>query len=75
MLKEKLYSSKESVLKITTGLDKDMQIEIGTCLRIFRHLVARKEVILDITQKIDLNKSAQSLVTVIMDKREKERIA
>jgi hypothetical protein len=75
LLKEKLYSSKESVLNITTGLDKDMQIEIGTCLRIFRHLVARKEVILDITQKIDLNKSAQSLVTVIMDKRQKERIA
>ncbi len=75
VLKEKLRSSKQSVLKVTNSLDTDMQIEIGTCLRLFRHLVARKEVLLDLTQKVNLNKSAQSLVTVVFDKERKEQIA
>ncbi|MCY7375357.1 MAG: TnsA endonuclease C-terminal domain-containing protein [Pyrinomonadaceae bacterium] len=52
-----------------------MQIEIGTCLRLFRHLVARKEILLDLTQKIDLNKSAQSLVTITFDRERKELVA
>ncbi len=75
LLKGKLRSSRQSVLEITTSLDNDMQIEIGTCLRVFRHLVARKEILLDLTQKVNLNKLAQSLVTVVFDERRKERIA
>lgn len=75
LLMEKLHSSKHSVLKVTNSLDTDMQIEIGTCLRVFRYLVARKKVLLDLTQKIDLNKSAQSLVTVVFNEIRKERRA
>lgn len=75
LLKAKLRSSKQSVLKVTNSLDTDMQIEIGTCLRVFRHLVARKEVALDLTQKVDLNKSAQSLITVVFNENREERTA
>jgi len=75
LFKGKLRSSKQSVLEITNVLDTDMQIEIGTCLRVFRHLVARKEILLDLTQNVNLNKSAQSFVTVVFDERRKERIA
>lgn len=75
LLKERLHLSKQSVLKITNSLDAEMQIEGGICLRVFRHLVARKEILLDLTQKIDLNKSAQSLVTIVFGRERKERRA
>ncbi len=75
LLKEKLRSTRQSVLEVTKNLDTDMQIELGTCLRVFRHLVARKEIILDLTQKTDLNRSAQSILTVVFDNEFKERTA
>lgn len=73
LLKEKLHSTSHSVLEVTSNLDKDLQIEIGTCLRIFRYLVARKEIQIDLTQKINLSKSAQSLITVAYNREYKER--
>ncbi len=72
-LKEKLHITQKSVLEITSNLDKDMQIEAGTCLRLFRHLVARKEIIIDMTQKINLSSSAKSSV-VVFDKHYKKQI-
>lgn len=74
-LKEKLRSSQQSVLQVMNSLDQDMRLETGTCLRIFNHLVAKKEILLDLTKKVNLNKSARSLVTVVSDKDYKERRA
>lgn len=74
-LKEKLRSSRQSVLEVTKSVDSDMRLNGGTCLRIFSHLVAKKEILLDLTKKVNLNKPAQSLVTVVSDREYKERRA
>lgn len=47
ILKSRLQESDVSINRITTALDKDMNIESGTSLYLFRHLIARKEIIMD----------------------------
>lgn len=75
LLKEKLRSTKQSVIEVSSTLDRDLHIEIGTCLRIFRNLVARKEIQIDLTQKFNLSRPAQSFINVVYDKEYKERKA
>ncbi len=50
ILKERLSSNKSKISAITTALDKDMNLEIGTCLSLFKHLVSRKEIVVDMFQ-------------------------
>ena len=47
ILKSRLQESDVSINRITTALDKDMNIESGISLYLFRHLIARKEIIMD----------------------------
>lgn len=47
-LKEKLLVENTTVTQITTALDKEMNLEAGTALYLFKHLVARKEIIVDL---------------------------
>lgn len=65
LLKEKLKISKKSIVEITTQLDSELQLVSGTTLKIFIHLVARKEILLDMNNKINLTKSAQSILSII----------
>ena len=50
ILKERLSNKKLKISTITTGLDKDMDLEVGTSLSLFKHLVARKEIVVDMFQ-------------------------
>ncbi|MBD2077003.1 TnsA endonuclease N-terminal domain-containing protein [Phormidium sp. FACHB-592] len=51
-LKIRLKTKNKAIHEITTALDKEMNIAgEGISLRIFRHLLARKEVIVDMKQK------------------------
>jgi TnsA endonuclease N terminal/TnsA endonuclease C terminal len=64
ILKERLSSKKFKISTITTTLDKDMGLEIGTSLSLFKHLVARKQIIVDMFQ----TKIVDSLVENIIKK-------
>ena len=72
-LKEKIHLSQRTALEVMNSLDQDMRLEAGTCLDIFSHLVARKEILLDLTKKINLNNPARSFITVVSNKDYKER--
>ncbi|MEM1168768.1 MAG: TnsA endonuclease C-terminal domain-containing protein [Cyanobacteria bacterium P01_H01_bin.35] len=62
ILKEKLSVSDTKVTDITTALDREMNLEIGTALYLFKHLVARKEIIVDMfNSKISSNLSTKSI--------------
>ncbi len=50
ILKERLSGKKFKISTITTTLDKDMSLEIGTSLSLFKHLVARREIVIDMFQ-------------------------
>ncbi len=70
-LKEKLSRDNTTVTKITASLDKEMNLETGTTLSLFKHLVARKEIILDIfNSKISSNLSTQCLQKIVWDSYE-----
>ncbi|MGF1987478.1 MAG: TnsA endonuclease C-terminal domain-containing protein [Nostoc sp. ZfuVER08] len=47
ILKFRLQESDASINRITTALDKEMNIEVGTSLYLFRHLIAQKEIIMN----------------------------
>ncbi|MFW9777160.1 TnsA endonuclease C-terminal domain-containing protein, partial [Brucella melitensis] len=47
ILKSRLQESDVSINRITTALDKNMNIESGTSIYLFRHLIAWKEIIMD----------------------------
>ncbi len=65
-LKEKLIQENTTVTKITTTLDREMNLETGTALSLFKHLVARKEIIVDMfNSKISSNLSTQSLQRIV----------
>ena len=53
-LKYKLYGNKSSIVPILSGFDSEMGMENGSSLYIFKHLLAIKEVVLDMRSKIDL---------------------
>lgn len=66
ILKLRLQESDATINRITTALDKDMNIESGTSLYLFKHLIARKEIILDISAtKISSSPSAREIKKII----------
>lgn len=67
ILKDRLRSSSATISKITTALDREMNLEIGTALSIFRHLVARKEIVLDMDKKIEVCQSAKNIIEIRLD--------
>jgi hypothetical protein len=46
-LKFRLQESDATINKVTTALDGEMNIESGTSLRLFKHLITRKEIVMD----------------------------
>lgn len=66
ILKHKLQQRHEiSIRQITSSLDKEMNLEIGTSLYVFRHLVARKEIIMDMEQKLDVSMPASTIERIL----------
>jgi hypothetical protein len=65
LLKDRLRISKKSIVEITARLDDELRLIPGTGLKIFIHLVARKEILLDMNNKINLTKSAQSILGIV----------
>lgn len=73
LLKERLQISRHSIAVTTTNLDQEMNYESGTCLRVFKHLLARKEVIMDMSRKINFTEPARSILEIVLDKEVKKR--
>lgn len=65
LLKDRLKISKKSIVEITSDFDNELRLIPGICLKVFLHLVARKEIILDMNQKISLSKSAQTILKIV----------
>ena len=65
LLKDRLKISKKSIVEITSDFDNELQLIQGTCLKVFLHLVAGKEIILDMNQKINLTKSARTILKIV----------
>ncbi|BAY35709.1 Tn7-like transposition protein A [Nostoc sp. NIES-2111] len=66
ILKSKLQESDSTINKITNCLDKEMNLEIGTSLYIFKHLLANKKIIMDMqTNAISSSISAREIQKII----------
>lgn len=65
LLKDRLKLSKKSIVETTSNFDNELRLVPGTFLKVFLHLVARKEIILDMSQKINLTKSAQTILKFV----------
>lgn len=66
ILKDRLNSKRSQISTITTTLDRDMGFESGTSLSLFKHLIARKEIIIDMNKaKISSNSPANIIKEVI----------
>ncbi|MCD9188956.1 MAG: TnsA endonuclease N-terminal domain-containing protein [Pyrinomonadaceae bacterium] len=65
LLKDRLKLSKNSIVETISNFDNELRLVSGTCLKVFLHLVARKEILLDMNQKINVTKSAQTILKFV----------
>jgi hypothetical protein len=65
LLKGRLDKSNERIVTIAAKFDKEMNLEPGTSLDIIKHLIARKEVKVDMYEKPITSCSAESIRDVI----------
>ena len=50
ILKSRLQENNITINQVTTALDKEINVKVGTSLYVFKHLIARKEIILDMLE-------------------------
>jgi hypothetical protein len=68
ILKCRLQKNELKINQVTSNLDKELNLHSGTSLYIFKHLVARKEIILDMDNtKIYKDPSSQAILKIISD--------
>lgn len=74
-LKVRLQSSTASLVQITAALDIEMNLNAGTSLYVLKHLIARKEVLLEMDKKLNFSQSAQSIKGVNFEDSDREALA
>jgi hypothetical protein len=65
ILKSRLQENKNTINKVTTALDREMNLESGTSLYLFRHLLARKEILMDMETKISACSSLTAVKRIV----------
>jgi hypothetical protein len=65
ILKSRLQESNNTINKVTTALDREMNLESGTSLYLFRHLLARKEILMDMETTISACSSVKAIKRII----------
>jgi hypothetical protein len=65
-LKERLRTANGSISGVTTKLDNDMNLSMGTSLSLFKHLVAHKEVLLDMSKRLDFTRSVKTIQDIVL---------
>lgn len=64
MLKERIKSYDCAINSVTSRLDKELNLERGTCLGLFKHLLARKEIIMDMNKKVSGGSSTGDIIKI-----------
>jgi hypothetical protein len=67
VLKDKLQTGNGSISGLTTKLDEEMNLSSGTSLSVFKHLIARKEVLLGMTKRLDFTRSVKTIQGIAND--------
>lgn len=75
LIKDRLKISKKPIVEITLKLDEEMNLTSGTSLRVFLHLVAKKEIILDMNQKINISRSARTIIKILSWNEKENKVA
>jgi len=71
MLKNRLKIGTGSISSVATKLDEEMNLSSGTSLSVFRHLIARKEVLMDMSKKLDFTRTVKSILNIADDSSSK----
>lgn len=58
----KLRNNERSLRTIMSDFDKELSSSPGTGLLIFKHLIARKKILINMDEKIDISKSVNSII-------------
>jgi len=64
-LKKHLKKPGVSVRRVTNSLDRELNIESGTSLTIFKYFIARKEIIVDMEKKIDIRMLTDNIKQIV----------
>jgi hypothetical protein len=64
-IKDRLGKNDCSINYVTSSLDKAFNIERGTCLSLFKHLLAKKEIVMDMQKKITGGSSTSDIIKII----------
>lgn len=65
ILKSKLQENNDTINKVTAALDREMNLESGTSLYVFRHLLAKKEILMDMQMKISACSSVKAIKGIV----------
>lgn len=71
-LKVRLQSSTASIVQVTDSLDTELNLGPGTSLYVLKHLIARKEILLDMDKKLNFAQSAQSIKGILFEDSNRE---
>lgn len=75
ILMESFYKNTRTIREITSSFDAQLNLEAGSGLLLFKHLLAIKQIMIDMNKKIDLNQSAEVLEIVPHDRKGEFKIA
>ena len=66
ILKEQLIAKKVKINTITNALDKEIEIVPGTSLSLFKHLIAKKEIVVDMLENKISGSSSTSIIKSVI---------
>lgn len=64
LLKDRITKREGKIVRVTAEFDKDMNLEPGTSLNIFKHLVAQKEISMDMLSKRCTDNSTDAITRI-----------
>lgn len=70
LIKEKAMNSDLTFIEIADHIDSEMNLDKGTGLSIIKHLLAKKEILIDMHKKINLRQPARLIIKTFKDKAE-----
>lgn len=73
LLKDELYKSNNFIRDVFSRFDKEHNLEKGTARYLFRHLLAKKEILMDMNEKIYEGRSASQLIKIKLDTGSEEK--
>lgn len=67
IIKRELSASTQPIRKVLALVDEDYNLDGGTALNIFRHLLARKEIVMDMNKKVYVGRSTGEILNIIFE--------